>query len=77
MIKNTLKIQIKISNDLSELGEETYTLTFDEMVAKFGNNEELYKLINRSQNYAKAEGLDEAELYESKEEVDFDKEDIN
>lgn len=76
MAKNTTKIIIKIQNDLSELAETTFNLSFDEMFAKFGDNEELYKIITQAQTYAKSEGLDESELYESEEEAEFDKEDV-
>lgn len=75
-MKNTLRITFKIENDMSELGEDTYYLTFDEMYARFGDSEELSRLISRAQQFAKAEGLDESELYESKEEAEFNKEDI-
>lgn len=74
-IKNTLRITIKIQNDLSELAEDTFRMDFDEMFRVFGDNDNLCAIINRAQNYAKAEGLDEAEIYASKEEAEFDKED--
>ena len=75
MIKNTLRITIKIENDLSELAEDTFRMEFDEMVRVFGDNDNLCAIINRAQNYAKAEGLDESLLFSSKEEAELDKED--
>lgn len=76
MIKNTAEITIKIKNNLSELSETTYSMSLNEMIAKFGDNETMYKVICDAQSYAKANGLDEEDLYGSEEEADFDKEDI-
>lgn len=62
MKNHTLRITVKIQNDLSELGEDTFHMSWDEMINTFGSVPELNNLINRAQNYANAENLNEEEF---------------
>lgn len=66
------RITIKIENDISELAESTFKLTFNEMYAKFGDNDEIRNIINRAEQYAIAENLNEEELVEYDETPEYD-----
>lgn len=66
MKNHTLHITFKIQNDLSELGEDTFHMSWDEMINTFGGVPELNNLINRAQNYANAENLNEEEMVDNK-----------
>ena len=66
-MKNSTYIKIQIGNDISELGENTYVLSFDEMHNRFPC---LAKEIEQARDYANAENLNVEELYDSKEEYD-------
>lgn len=71
-MKKTNYIRIQIGNDISELGEHTYYLSFDEMHNRFPC---LAKEIEEARAYANAENLNVEELYDSKEEAEKSEED--
>lgn len=63
-----MKINITIFNDYGELLDKQFTLSLDEM-----RNLDMNELVNEAEKNGEEEGL--LNLYESKEEVDFNKED--
>lgn len=65
-----MKINITIFNDHGELLDKQFALSLDEM-----RNIDMNDIVNEAEKNGEEEGL--LDLYDSKEEMEFDKEDIN
>lgn len=70
------KVNITIFNDLGELVDTQLTFTsLDEMSLALTNSDTMYKLVEQARDFATQENMLLEELYDSKEEAEFDKED--
>lgn len=71
-------VDIAISNDHGELLDARFSFNSIEEVDNFlTNSDKMHSLFCEAEKKGKEEGLLYEDLYDSKEEMEFDKEDIN
>lgn len=75
---NFYNLNITISNDFGEIADERFTFnTLEQLDAFLTDETKMHKICSEAEDFAKENNMLIEEIFDSKEDAEFNKEDIN